>query len=152
MNLDDLLTMDNIKKIADKVGVDQGDVMNAAKKVLPKITGGIKGFLSDDEPEKKPETKGATIRANPFEIFKQASEGKSLDEIIAGGDDAGNAVLEAAFGDKDGSRAVAAETAKETGVDESAIKKMLPNLASLVADHAKDLDLDQAKDLLGKLL
>jgi len=136
MDLKDILNEDNIKKLAEKVGVDPKDVMSAAKKVLPKITGGIKGLFSDDEPKDDGKPR--------WNVFAQAANGTwklgqmpPTDIIEAYDLEQGNKVLEAALGGKDGSRAVAEQAAKETGVDAGAIKKMLPGLASLVMSEVQ---------------
>ena len=49
--------------------------------------------------------------------------------------DKGNQILGQIFGSKDGSRAVAASAAEQSGVDPSLLKKMLPILAMVAAGY-----------------
>ncbi|HOX91940.1 MAG TPA: DUF937 domain-containing protein [Spirochaetales bacterium] len=126
MNVQDLLKQaGGIGTIAKELGLNPAQAASGAEALLPAILGGLKKTAATSGGESG---LGSLLQSLGGGALADAVLSKSPTPV-----DQGNNVLGAIFGSKDVSRAVAADAAKKTGVDVSALKKMLPMVAMLVA-------------------
>jgi hypothetical protein len=115
-----------VKQLGDQFGMDKSQVEKALTNLIPAIAGGVK------QTAKSPSSIDALLRKlQQDQDLKNAIE---RPEVLAksSSQSAGNEILGEIFGSKDVSRTVASQTAKSTGLDLSALKKMLPLIAGLV--------------------
>ena len=125
--LETLLSSQNngsIEKIAQNLGLNEGDAKNVIGQLLPALSNGL---------QQNAASSGGL--ESLIGALSQGNHQRYLDDPKALGDqsgiDEGNAILGHIFGSKDVSRNVAAHAASETGVDSSIIKKMLPMVATI---------------------
>lgn len=146
MNVEQMLQQTNaIDAISRELGVDASTAQAGATALLPQI---LTGFQKPAAPA-EPETVAAEGSAGNA-LQGLGGLGGLLSSIgaLGGGNllenvtsnqptevDKGNQILGQIFGSKDGSRAVAAQAAAQTGVEPSLLKKMLPILAMVVAGY-----------------
>jgi len=146
MNAEQLLEQTNaIDAISRELGIDSSTAKAGAAALLPQI---LSGFQQPAAPA-QPETVAAEASAgNPMQglgglggllgTIGALGGGGLLDNVTSSEPtqiDKGNQILGQIFGSKDGSRAVAAQAAAQTGVEPSLLKKMLPILAMTVAGY-----------------
>ncbi len=113
-----------LKQLADGAGINEGLAGAAVAKMLPALTGGLK--QNTQQSGGLGSLLGALKRGNHARYIENPSEATA-----AGGIADGNAILGHLLGSKDRSRAVAQEAAEATGVDASALKKLLPMIATM---------------------
>lgn len=127
MNLLDTIT-DNpalLGQLAESFGLSQGDTKNAVGQLLPALgrgigknaatPGGLGGLLD-------------ALGKGSHQRYVDRPEELGRPETVADG----NAILGHILGSKDVSRNVAGHAAKETGLDEGILEKMLPVVAAAV--------------------
>lgn len=115
-----------VKQLGQQLGLDNAQVEKALTNLIPAIAGGVK--------------KTAQSPSSLDALLKTLQQNKGLEtavqrpEVLANetSQQAGNDILGEIFGSKDVSRTVASQTAQSTGIDLSALKKMLPLIAGLV--------------------
>ena len=140
MNVEQMLQQTNaIDAISRELRVDRAIAQAGATALLPSI---LSGFQNPSAP------------AGPVSAVGGGNAGGALGGLLAtigslgGGGlldnvtssqpteaEKGNQILGQIFGSKDGSRAVAADAASQSGVEPSLLKKMLPILAMVVAGY-----------------
>jgi hypothetical protein len=128
-----------VEAISRELGIDSATATAGATALLPSI---LSGFQSPAAP-----AAGGTSGGAPAGLGGLGSLLGKLGSLGGGGllDNVtssqptevgkGNQILEQIFGSKDGSRAVAADAATQSGVEPSLLKKMLPILAMVAAGH-----------------
>lgn len=125
MNLQDLLAnRDLIEQLARGAGVGESDARTGLEALLPAVTRGIQreaGSSSGLE---------SLVKALGSGHHDRYLDSPDLLGSPATRDD-GNAILGHVFGSKDVSRNVAGHAARDTGIDSSLLKKLLPLVASL---------------------
>lgn len=117
---------DVVKQLGQQVGLNQAQVEKALTSLIPALAGGIK--------------KSAQSQSSIEALLRKLQENQDIGVAIERPDvlakqestRTGNEILGELFGSKDVSRTVAAHTAEKTGVDLTALKKMLPLIAGLV--------------------
>ena len=117
-----------VDAISRELGVDQTTAQNGLGALLPAVMDGMRGQASAS-----PQGFGGL-----GSILAGLGGGGLLSSVLAPEPtniDQGNEVLGQIFGDKDGSRAVAADAAQKSGVSPDLLKKMLPIVAMLVAGY-----------------
>jgi hypothetical protein len=140
MDIDQMLQQTGaVQAISRELGVDAATAQAGATSLLPSI---LSGFQN---PVAAPEAQGSESGFPGI-----GGLGGLLGSIgsLGGGDllnnltsseptqvDKGNQILGQLFGSKDGSRAVAASAAAQSGVEPSLLKKMLPILAMAAAGY-----------------
>lgn len=128
MDLMDLLKSaggnDSVKELAGSVGLGSSDTKKLIGALAPALLGGIKKNAAGDSGLAG--LKGA-LESGGHQRY--LDDPKSMLSEATRTD--GNNILGHLFGSKDVSRNVAANAAKETGIDAGTIKKALPLLASL---------------------
>jgi hypothetical protein len=128
MDLMDLLKAtgggDSIAQLAKAVGLGSSDTSNLVKTLAPALMRGMQKNTADDNG-----------LAGLRRALESGGHERYLDkpELLASEEtrNDGNNILGHIFGSKDVSRNVAASAAKDTGIDASLIKKVLPLLATL---------------------
>jgi hypothetical protein len=145
MNIEQMLQQTGaIDAISRELHIDPTTARAGATALLPSI---LSGFQNPVAPA------GATAAAGPSDrgafpdlgglgallgSIGGLGGGALLDNAVANEPtevDKGNQVLGQIFGSKDGSRAVAAQAASQSGVEPSLLKKMLPILAMVAAGY-----------------
>lgn len=125
MNVTDLLAQaGGLKSIARELGVNEQQVSSGAAALLPALMGGFR---------KQAQAGGGSDAV--AQLLGSLGGAGLLDNVLAKAPTdvgQGNAVLQAIFGSKDVSRAVAQGAAQQSGVDPALLKKMLPMLAMAV--------------------
>lgn len=125
--------------ISRELGVDSETARAGASALLPSILSGLKNPVTAQETE----TSGSAFPGlgglgGLLGTLGSLGGGSLLDNVTANEPtqiDKGNQILGQIFGSKDGSRAVAATAAGESGVEPSLLKKMLPILAMVAAGY-----------------
>ncbi len=155
MDLMDLLKAsgggDSLGQLAKTVGLGSGDTVNLVKALAPALMRGMQKNTADDSGL-------AGLRS----ALENGGHARYLEkpELLASEDTRtdGNNILGHIFGSKDVSRNVAGAAAKETGIDASLIKKVLPLLATLAmgamskkTSAGKDIGSSLSKGGLGPL-
>ncbi len=133
MNLTQLLTSEKgqqiVGQLADQLNLTPDQALDAAKQLMPAIQSGMLSRVKENP----------AALADIFGGKEQEIETYVQDGQIAGDTNqianAGNAILGQIFGSKEVSREVASRAAENTGVDVSALKSMLPMLASLAGSQ-----------------
>ncbi len=114
-----------VSQLARSVGIDESDVTNVIKQLLPAVTKGIKNNVGSSG------GLGSLINALGSGNHQQYLDNpEKLTESAAV--DEGNSILGHVFGNKDVSRNVAGHAASQTGVDSGIVKKLLPMVATAV--------------------
>ncbi len=116
-----------VEAISRELGIDNATARSGLGALLPAVTDGMRGQAASS-----PQGFGGL-----GSILGQLGGG-GLSSVIAPEPtniDQGNQVLGQIFGNKDTSRAVAADAAQKSGVSPDLLKKMLPIVAMLVAGY-----------------
>ncbi len=117
-----------VDAISRELGVDQSTAQNGLQALLPAVTDGMRGQASS-----RPQG-----FAGLASILSGLGGGGLLSNVIAPEPtnvSQGNDVLGQIFGNKDNSRAVAADASQKSGISPELLKKMLPIVAMLVAGY-----------------
>lgn len=127
MNLAEMILNQNggaiVEQLAGQLGIGSQDARRAAEQVLPKLARGVQRNAA--QPSGLESLLGALKGGGHQRYFDHPEELGSGSTVADG-----NAILGHILGSKDVSRNVAGHAAKESGVDASIIKKMLPMLAA----------------------
>jgi hypothetical protein len=116
---------DMVAQLAQSAGIDQNDVQNIVRQLLPAVSRGIKSNATSSEG-----LQGLLNALQTGNHQRYIDHPEALQEETAKAD--GNAILSHIFGSKEVSRNVAAHAAQETGADTGIIKKLLPLVATVV--------------------
>ena len=117
-----------VDAISRELGVDQATARSGLSALLPAVADGMRGQAAAS-----PQGFGGL-----GSILAGLGGGGLLSNVLAPEPtkiDNGNQVLGQIFGNKDNSRAVAADAAQKSGVSPDLLKKMLPIVAMLVAGY-----------------
>ena len=129
MSITDILAqMGGLQSMARELGVSEAQVATGAAALVPAILGGFK---------KQAQSQPAGLEGLGG-LLGQLGGGGLLDDVLAPQPtnvNRGNDVLGQIFGSKDVSRTVALNAARQSGLDSSLLKRMLPMLAMLVAGY-----------------
>ena len=139
MDINQMLQQTNaVGAIARELGIDPATAEAGAAALMPQILSGFQ----------QPAAVAATAAAAEPQAFgglggllgtiTSMGGGALLDNVTSNAPtqvSQGNEILGQIFGSKDGSRAVAAQAAQESGVEPSILKKMLPVLAMAAAGY-----------------
>jgi len=142
MDINQMLQQTNaVGAIARELGIDPATAEAGAAALMPQI-------LSGFQQPAAPAAVAATAAAAEPQAFgglggllgtiTSMGGGALLDNVTSNAPtqvSQGNEILGQIFGSKDGSRAVAAQAAQESGVEPSILKKMLPVLAMAAAGY-----------------
>jgi hypothetical protein len=139
MNIEQMLQQTNaIEAVSRELGVDPATAQAGAAALLPSI---LSGFQNPVKAEAEPAGSafpGLGGLGGLLGTISGLGGGGLLDNVTANEPtevDKGNQILGQLFGSKDGSRAVAASAAAQSGVEPSLLKKMLPILAMVAAGY-----------------
>lgn len=144
MNIEQMLQQTGaIEAISRELGVDPATAQAGAAALLPSI---LAGFQQPAAVETQAASSGFAGGAEEsfgglgglLGTIGALGGGGLLDNVTSNEPtqvDKGNQILGQIFGSKDGSRAVAADAAAQSGVEPTLLKKMLPILAMLVAGY-----------------
>lgn len=114
-----------VSQLAAQHGIDERQVSGALGQLLPALSGGLKARASADD--------GAldgllgAISSGEHRQFAEDPNAIASDTVV----EQGNAILGQLLGNKETSRAVAAQVAGKTGIDVTAVKRMLPQVAAM---------------------
>jgi len=137
MNIEQMLQQTNaVEAISRELGVDPATAQAGAAALLPQILSGFQNPVAPAEPQ--PALSGLGGLGGLLGTIGALGGGGLLDNVTSSQPteiDSGNQILGQIFGSKDGSRAVAAAAAGQSGVEPSLLKKMLPMLAMLAAGY-----------------
>lgn len=139
MDVEQMLQQTNaIDAIARELGVDRTTAQAGAAALLPSILSGFQKPASPDEGIASGALSGLGGLGGLLGSLSGLGGGALLDNVTSSQPtevSKGNEILGQIFGTKDGSRAVAADAAAQSGVEPSLLKKMLPILAMVVAGY-----------------
>ena len=129
-----------VDAIARELGIDPATAQAGAAALLPKILSGFQEPVAPGQPQAAlgGELGGLGGLGGLIGTIGALGGGGLLDNVTSSQPTEvgkGNEILGQIFGSKDGSRAVAAEAAAQSGVEPSLLKKMLPILAMTVAGY-----------------
>ena len=128
-----------VDAISRELGIDRATAEAGATALLPSILSGFKNPVTATEAESGPSAfPGLGGLGGLLGTIGGLGGGSLLDNVTSNEPtevDKGNQILGQVFGSKDGSRAVAASAAAESGVQPSLLKKMLPILAMIAAGY-----------------
>ena len=114
-----------VKQLANSNGVDPESTLNVLARLVPNLTQQIKS--NTQQPSGLESLLKAVQSGNHQQYLDNERDPFSNDARQDG-----NAILGHLLGSKNRSRQIAAEVASETGVGDSLIKQMLPQIANLV--------------------
>ncbi len=117
-----------VDAISRELGIDQSTAQNGVLALLPAVTDGMRGQAAAS-----PQGFGGL-----GSILAGLGGGGLLSNVVTPEPTnvaQGNGVLGQIFGNKDNSRAVAADAAQKSGLSPDLLKKMLPLVAMLVAGY-----------------
>ncbi|WP_310468798.1 DUF937 domain-containing protein [Sphingomonas sp.] len=117
-----------VEAVSRELGVDQQTAQTGISALLPAVLGGMQ-----NKAEASPQGLGGLAS-----ILGGLGGGGLLSNVLAPQPtdvNQGNQVLGEIFGDKDTSRAVAADAAQKSGLSPDLLKKMLPIVAMLAAGY-----------------
>jgi len=129
MNLTDLLVQQNngaaVQELGRRFNLNQQQTIHAIEALMPAFSHGLKR-----------NTRTSQGAASLIEALASGRHGQYVENPEYAGSAAGvgdgNAILGHLFGNKDVSRAVAAQAAQSTGIGSAILRKMLPVIASMV--------------------
>lgn len=137
MNAEQMLEQTNaIEAISRELRVDPATARAGATALLPQILSGFQNPAAPAQPQ--PALSGLGGLGGLLGTIGGLGGGGLLDNVTSDQPteiDKGNQILGQVFGSKDGSRAVAARAAAQSGVEPSLLKKMLPILAMIAAGY-----------------
>jgi hypothetical protein len=114
-----------VKQLANTNGIDPESALNVLGKLVPGLTQQLK---NNTQQPTGLESLLKAIQSGNHQRYIESDQ----DAFTSSARNEGNAILGHLLGSKDRSRAMAAEVASETGIGDSIIKKMLPQVANLV--------------------
>lgn len=140
MNVDQMLQQTGaVEAISRELGVDPATAQAGASALLPAILSGFQNPVTAAQAEPAASAFPALGGLGGLlGTIGGLGGGNLLDNVTSNGPtevDKGNQILGQVFGSKDGSRAVAASAAAQSGVEPSLLKKMLPILAMVAAGY-----------------
>ena len=124
-----------VEAISRELGVDQQTAQSGVGALLPAILDGLRGQTGAIGGQ---ESGGLGSLGGLGTILSSLGGGSLLSNVLAPAPtdvSRGNEVLGTIFGDKDTSRAVAADAAQKSGIPADLLKKMLPLVAMLAAGY-----------------
>lgn len=128
-----------VEAISRELGLDQTTAKAGATALLPSILSGFQNPVAASDAEAdKSAFSGLGGLGGLLGTIGGLGGGSLLDNVTAQEPTEvakGNQILGQLFGSKDGSRAVAASAAAQSGVEPSLLKKMLPILAMVAAGY-----------------
>ncbi len=135
MNLTQLLTSEKgqqiVNQLAGQLNLSPEQATEAAKQLMPAIQSGMLNRVKEN-PSALADIFGGSAQEKELESYVQDGQIKAdANQITA----AGNNILGQIFGSKEVSREVASRASANTGIDASALKSMLPMLASLAGSQ-----------------
>ena len=144
MDINDMLKQTNaIDSMAGELGIDPATAQAGAAALLPSILSGFQQpaaatALTGEAPDAGSASAlgGLGGLGGLLGTISSLGGGALLDNVTSSEPtqvDKGNQILGQIFGSKDGSRAVAAKAAAQSGVEPSLLKRMLPILAMAAA-------------------
>jgi hypothetical protein len=137
MNVEQMLQQTGaVDAISRELGVDPETAKAGAAALLPQILSGFQNPTAQAEPQ--PALSGLGGLGGLLGTIGGLGGGGLLDNVTSGQPtevEKGNQILGQIFGSKDGSRAIAAGAAAQSGVEPSLLKKMLPILAMVAAGY-----------------
>ena len=137
MNIEQMLQQTNaVDAISRELGVEPATAKAGAAALLPQILSGFQNPTAPAEPQ--PALSGLGGLGGLLGTIGRLGGGGLLDNVTSSQPtevDKGNQILGQIFGSKDGSRAIAAGAAAQSGVEPSLLKKMLPILAMVAAGY-----------------
>jgi hypothetical protein len=141
MNIEQMLQQTQaVDAISRELGVDQSTAQSGAAALLPSILAGFQNPVAASQTEAAGSAfpgLGGGLGGLLGTIGSLGGSGL-LDNVTSNEPtdvDKGNQILGQLFGSKDGSRAIAASAAAQSGVEPSLLKKMLPILAMVAAGY-----------------
>ena len=139
MNIEQMLQQTNaIEAVSRELGVDPATAQAGAAALLPSILSGFQNPVAAPEAQSAGAFPGLGGLGGLLGTIGGLGGGGLLDNVTSNEPtqvDKGNQILGQLFGSKDGSRAVAASAAAQSGVEPSLLKKMLPILAMIAAGY-----------------
>src|SRR3954454_12239762 len=143
MNVEQMLQNTGaVDAISRELGIDPATAQAGAAALMPQILSGFQNPAAPAASAAEPTAAGAFPGLGGLGgllgTIGGLGGGALLDNVPADEPtqvDKGNEILGQIFGSKDGSRAVAAEAASQSGVEPSLLKKMLPVLAMAAAGY-----------------
>lgn len=139
MNIEQMLQQTNaIDAVSRELGVDPATAKAGAAALLPSILSGFQNPVAASETQAAGAFPGPGGLGGLLGTIGSLGGGSLLDNVTSNEPtqvDKGNEILGQLFGSKDGSRAVAASAAAQSGVEPSLLKKMLPILAMIAAGY-----------------
>jgi len=127
-----------IESISRELGIDQATAQAGAAALLPSILSGFQQPAAPAALADAGETSALGGLGGLLGTISSLGGGSLLDNVTSSEPtdvNKGNEILGQIFGSKDGSRAVAAQAAAQSGVEPSLLKKMLPILAMAAAGY-----------------
>ena len=127
-----------VEALSRELGVDRATAEAGAAALLPAILSGFKNPVAAEAGQAPSAFSGLGGLGGLLSTIGGLGGGGLLDNVTSSEPtqiDKGNEILGQVFGSKDGSRAVAASAAEESGVEPSLLKKMLPILAMAAAGY-----------------
>jgi hypothetical protein len=129
MNLQEMIPAGGLDALASQLGLPRDKVQRGAEALLPSIVSGFQNRA------KSPGADGA----GGLESELKSLGGGALADNVTGPQQTdiakGEQLLGNIFGNKDVSRKVAGDASQKSGLEEGALKKMLPMLTMLVGGH-----------------
>lgn len=139
MNIEQMLQQTNaIEAVSQELGVDPATAQAGAAALLPSILSGFQNPVAVPEAQAAGAFPGLGGLGGLLGTIGGLGGGGLLDNVTSSEPteiEKGNQILGQLFGSKDGSRAVAASAAAQSGVEPSLLKKMLPILAMIAAGY-----------------
>lgn len=135
MNINQMLQQTGaVEAISRELGVDSATAQAGATALLPSILSGLQNPVTA-EPQAAASSPGLGGLLGTLSGLGGAGLLDNVTSTQPTEVGKGNEILGQLFGSKDGSRAVAASAAAESGVEPSLLKKMLPILAMVAAGY-----------------
>jgi hypothetical protein len=126
-----------IRNLGSQVGLSEETTQSAVQALLPTLLAGVRR-------ENDAGGLNTLLQALPVRTAERVlDDGTVLGEAAT--TDQGNALLGTLFGSKDVSRQVATSVSADTGVEESALKRLLPLLATMVVGRVANEALEPAE-------
>lgn len=113
-----------VNQIANQFGLDGNQANSALAQLVPMLAGGVKKNVQKGGLDSLISALNAGKHSQYLEEPSQLENSSTVSD--------GNAILGHLLGSKDVSRQVAGHAAKNTGIDSSILKKMLPIVATMV--------------------
>lgn len=139
MNIDQMLQQTGaVEAISRELGVDSATAQAGAAALLPSILSGLQNPVAAEPQAAVSAPAGMGGLGGLLSTLSGLGGAGLLDNVTSAEPTEvgkGNEILGQLFGSKDGSRAVAASAAAQSGVEPSLLKKMLPILAMVAAGY-----------------